>query len=259
MAFHASVSSVYIGSEGKDMRIAMWSGPRNLSTAMMYAFGSRDDCAVIDEPFYGPFLVDTGLDHPLRKETLASCPTTVDDAIDKCMGPVPGGKSIYYQKHMTHHMLPGYDLSWTQQCVNVFLIRHPARVIASYLAKRENPTTQDLGFIRQFELYDLITRMTGKAPAIFDADDIRTDPKSALFAICREIGVEFSTNMLNWPKGPRPEDGPWASHWYGAVHQSSGFAGPDGPLPKIPSDFVELYQESLDHYGPLFASRTVPV
>ena len=238
------------------MRIAMWSGPRNLSTAMMYSFGSRPDCAVWDEPFYAPYLLDTGVDHPLRDETLASWPNEVDQVIAQCLGPIPGQKPVFYQKHMTHHMLPDYDLDWTRRCENLFLIRHPARVIASYLAKRENPTARDIGFVRQVELFDQIGEITGRTPAVFDADDIRRDPKNSLIAMCAEAGIEFHDSMLSWSAGPRKEDGPWAPHWYGAVHKSTGFAGPDGPLPEIPPEFERLLDDSLVEYNKMFTRRS---
>ena len=239
------------------MRIAMWSGPRNLSTAMMYFFAARGDCAVWDEPFYGAYLADTGLDHPLRAETLAAWPRNAAAAVSLCLGPIPGGKPLFYQKHMTHHMLPGYDLGWVADCRNLFLIRHPARVIASYLAKREAPTAQDIGFARQAELFDEIAGITGAEPAVFDADDIRSDPKRAVAAICAAAGIAFDPAMLAWPAGPIAEDGPWAPHWYGAVHQSTGFAGPEGALPQVPEAQKALLDDAMVHYERLAARKWI--
>lgn len=206
------------------MKIAMWSGPRNISTAMMYAFGNRSDCAIRDEPFYAPYLKATGLDHPMRDEILAAHatdPQAVAHEIRHYSGPKPH----LYMKHMPLHMEPGFPLDWAEDCVNVHLIRHPARVVASYSAKRENPTLADLGYERHVALF---ARFPGP---VLDSADIRAEPERMLRLLCAEIGLPFEQSMLHWPPGPRPEDGVWACHWYGAVHRSTGFAGPEGPMP----------------------------
>lgn len=207
------------------MRIAMWSGPRNLSTAMMYAFGARGDCAVSDEPFYAAYLAETGLRHPMQDQILAaqSCDPTMVAA--QCLGPIPNGQPHWYQKHMTHHMVPGFPTDWLNEMVNVYLIRHPARVIASYSAKRENPTLQDLGFPQQFDLFQ---RFPGP---VIDSSDIRANPGEMLQKLCAEIGLPWSESMLQWPAGGHKDDGVWAPHWYGAVHASTGFAGAESPVP----------------------------
>ena len=230
------------------MKIAMWSGPRNLSTAMMYSFGSRDDCAVWDEPFYAAYLVATGIRHPLRRETVAAWPNQPEKAIEGCIGSNPGEKRHYYQKHMTHHMLPEFDLTWTSQCKNVFLIRHPARVITSYLQKWEEPTESDIGFARQGELFDQIAEISGEQPIVVDASQIREDPEAQLRNLCEQIGIEFQPAMLSWPAGGRPEDGPWSPHWYGSIHASTGFAGPEAPLPDVPAKFGTLLEKSMPIY-----------
>ena len=224
------------------MRIAMWSGPRNLSTAMMYAFGNRPDFAVWDEPFYAPYLAATGADHPMRDAILSAHETDPARVAARCTETVPAEKPHFYMKHMPHHMLPGFPLVWAEACVNVHLVRHPARVIASYSAKRENPALGDLGYRQQAELFD---RFPGP---VLDSDDIRRDPEAMLRRLCAEIGLPFDPAMLAWPAGPRAEDGAWAAHWYGAVHRSTGFAGAEGPLPTLKGDVAMLLEEALPLY-----------
>lgn len=230
------------------MRIAMWSGPRNLSTAMMYAFGNRDDCAVSDEPFYAAYLARTGLDHPMRDAILASQPQDPVAVAKHCAGPIPGGRPHWYQKHMTHHILPGDDMGWTKGFKNILLIRHPARVIASYSAKRENPTLDDLGFSQQLALYrDWIA--AGLTPLVIDSDDILADPEKAIQALCHALDLPFDPAMLAWPAGPRAQDGVWAAHWYGSVHKSTGFGPPPGALPEIENS--DLYNQTIKIYEEL--------
>ena len=224
------------------MRIAMWSGPRNLSTAMMYAFAARGDCAASDEPFYAAYLAATGAEHPMRAEILAAGETDPARVAAACAGPVPGGMAHWYQKHMAHHMLEGFPLGWAEGCVNVHLIRHPARVIASYAEKRGEMTLEDIGFSQQLALWEALP-----GPVI-DSADIRADPGRALRMLCAEIGLSVSDRMLNWPAGPRPYDGVWAAHWYNAVHRSTGFAGAEGPLPEVPEDRRALLEAALPMY-----------
>lgn len=236
------------------MKIAMWSGPRNLSTAMMYAFGNRSDCAIIDEPFYAAYLDRTELDHPMREEILASQPQDPDAVIEALLGDVPNGKSVFYQKHMSQHMVPGIAREWIRDCTNIFLIRHPARVIASYAAKRENPTLDDIGFRQQAELYDEVLKRGGK-PVVIDSFDIRANPQDALEKLCDSIGLGFDPAMLSWPAGGHEQDGVWASHWYGAVWNSTGFAGPEGALPEVPDSLQSTLSEALPYYEKLQTAK----
>ena len=224
------------------MRLAMWSGPRNLSTAMMYAFGSRRDFAVWDEPFYGAYLAATGAAHPMREEVLAAEENDPDKVALRCVGPIPQGKPHFYMKHMPHHMAPGFPLEWAKDCVNVHLIRPPARVIASYAEKRDSITLDDIGFRQQVEVYKKVGGI------VVDSFDIRADPQRALQGLCAAIGLDFDPVMLRWPSGGHPSDGVWAAHWYGAVHRSTGFAGPEGPLPQLSGTAAELAEEATPFY-----------
>jgi len=206
------------------LRIAMWSGPRNISTAMMRSFENRDDTAVIDEPFYAAYLKATGIDHPLRAETLAAHESDWRKVVTLLTAPVPGECAIFYQKHMTHHMLPEFDLDWMKACRNVFLIRAPEAVLASYFAKRTEFLSADVGFARQREIFDRECDRLGQAPPVIDAEDVLRDPRTMVSALCRALGIAFSERMLHWPAGRRKTDGAWAPAWYDSVERSTGFA-----------------------------------
>lgn len=224
------------------MKIAMWSGPRNLSTAMMYSFGNRADFDALDEPFYAPYLAQSGVRHPMGDEIMSAHetdPQTVSQSIT-----TPAARHLY-MKHMPHHMLPNFPLEWAKDCVNIHLLRHPARVIASYAAKRSEITTEDIGFTQQLSIYEDLGGI------VIDSSDIRANPDRALRKLCAEIELTFDPEMLSWRTGPRPFDGVWARHWYGSVHQSTGFAGAEGPLPKINSDHAEVAAEVMPIYEAL--------
>lgn len=210
-------------------RIAMWSGPRNISTAMMRAFENRDDTVVSDEPFYAAFLAETGLDHPMREEVIASQPTQWRKVADAMAGPAAGDAPIWYQKHMTHHMLPGFGLGWLAACTNAFLIRPPEQVLASYTQKRAEVTLDDIGVVRQAELFDHVAQEKGEAPPVIEGAQVLANPRGSLTALCEALGIPFSEKMLNWPAGRRDSDGVWAPAWYDTVERSTGFA-PPGPV-----------------------------
>lgn len=228
------------------MRFAIWSGPRNLSTAMMYSFGARSDFAVMDEPFYAPYLKATQQDHPLSAEIIVAHESDPNKVALLCQ---QQGTSHLYMKHMPHHMVAGFPMEWAETCVHVHLIRHPARVIASYAAKRDAPTLEDIGFAQQDAIYE---RLGG---VVIDSTDIRAHPEMMLQRLCAAIGVPWDPAMLRWPKGGHPADGVWAKHWYGAVHRSTGFAGAEGPLPDIKGDLAGLLEQSLPIYEKLWKNR----
>ena len=224
------------------MRIAMWSGPRNLSTAMMYSFAARDDFAVWDEPFYAAYLRQSGLDHPMRDEIIAVHDADPQSVARAIIGSIPGQKPHFYMKHMPLHMLDSFPLDWAHDCVNVHLIRHPARVIASYAAKREQPTLDDIGFRQQVEF---LQKFPGP---VIDSFDMRQNPEAALRTLCDAIDLPWDPAMLQWEAGPKPFDGVWASHWYGAVHRSTGFAEAEGDLPVLEPDMAALCDQAMPFY-----------
>ena len=236
------------------MRIAMWSGPRNLSTAMMYAFGARADFAVVDEPFYASYLKLTGLEHPMRADILASQSTDPATVIDSLLGPVPRDKPHFYQKHMSQHMIPEIPRDWVTEVVNVFLIRHPARVAASFSAKYDDPVLEDIGFVQQADLFDVLTA-AGQAPIVIDSSDIRRDPENMLRRLCSAIELDWDPAMLSWPAGGHSDDGIWAAHWYGAVHRSTGFAPAEGDLPELSAQQADLAEAAMPSYEKLKAHK----
>jgi hypothetical protein len=229
------------------VRIAMWSGPRNISTAMMRAFENRPDTAVIDEPFYAAYLKLSGIDHPLREKTLAVHESDWRKVVDILTGPVPGGRQIFYQKHMTHHMLPEFGRDWMSICRNVFLIRAPEAVLASYSAKRPEFLPADIGFASQREMFDAEAERLGEAPPVIDAEDVLRDPRRMLEALCANLGIEFSERMLRWPAGPRPTDGAWAPAWYDTVERSTGFARAH-PNPPLDGELLAIADSLRPHY-----------
>jgi hypothetical protein len=200
----------------------MWSGPRNISTAMMYAFANRADCEAWDEPFYGFSLKAKGNDHPMRDEIMAAMETDWDKLVVKCTTPSP--KPLLYQKHMTHHMLPGYDRSFINRMTNAFLIRSPERVLLSYAQKWADVDLDAIGFVQQAEIFDQVAQKLGHAPPVVDSDDVTNNPRAVLSKLCIACGVDFDEAMLAWPKGPKSCDGVWAPHWYNIAWQSVGFA-----------------------------------
>jgi hypothetical protein len=205
------------------LRVAMWSGPRNISTAMMRAWENRPDTVVVDEPFYAAYLHRTGLDHPAREAVIASQPTDVDAVVDQLRAPLGDDVGIHYAKHMTHHLAEGQDLSWARDFRNVLLVRDPAEVVASYVRSREACEPEDIGLLQQVELVDVL-EAAGQEPPIIDAADFLRDPEGHLRWLCTWLGIEFTDRMLRWPAGPRDSDGVWAPHWYDAVRASTGFA-----------------------------------
>lgn len=205
------------------LRVAMWSGPRNISTAMMRAWENRQDTAVVDEPLYAHYLLKTGVDHPGRHEVMASQPTDWRVVAESLMGPIPGGKPVWYQKHMTQHVLAEMPLAWLDGLTNCFLIRRPEQVVASFTVQRPDAATWELGFEQQARIFEHVCEQLGGVPPVLDAEDVLKDPEGMLSLLCSRLGIDFSPRMLHWPPGPRVSDGVWAPHWYQAVERSTGF------------------------------------
>jgi Sulfotransferase domain len=204
------------------VRLAVWSGPRNISTALMRAWENRLDAMVVDEPLYAHFLAVTGVDHPARGEVIERGETDWRVVVDSLLGPVPGGIAVYYQKHMAHHLTDDIDWSWITRLTNVLLIRDPREVVASYLRSRETVTASDIGLPQQIRLYDELVA-SGRTPKVIDSADFLRQPEPYLRALCGETDLSFTPRMLDWPSGPRETDGLWAPYWYDAVLRSTGF------------------------------------
>ena len=237
------------------VRVAMWSGPRNISTAMMRAWENRGDTTVWDEPFYAYYLDTTGIDHPVDSEVIAAGETDWRRVVRRLLGDVPGRQPVYFQKHMTHHLLPEIDRAWMDEVVNCFLIRDPREVLASYARMRSTVTVEDVGVRQQAEIFDFVQARRGVTPIVIDARDVLEDPRGILSALCAGVGVEFTDRMLAWPPGPRESDGVWAKHWYHSVHRSSGFQ-PHVPRARVLSEHLEaLARECEPHYRLLWERR----
>jgi hypothetical protein len=237
------------------VRIAMWSGPRTISTAMLRSWGNRDDTAVTDEPFYAAYLHATGLDHPGRAEILASQPTDPDEVIAQLTGPVPDGRAIWYVKHMAHHLLPEMDRGWLGSCTHAFLLRDPRELLVSYSKVRADPTLADTGLAQQVELFEHVRTATGAVPPVVDSRDVLEDPRGVLVALCAALGVPFESAMLAWPPGPRPTDGVWARYWYASVEASMGFGTYEPKNDPVPDRLRGLLDECMDRYRLLHAHR----
>ena len=239
----------------KPVRIAMWSGPRNISTALMRAWENRPDTAVTDEPFYGAYLIESGANHPGRDEIIASMPTDWREIVDEITGPAPRGRAVWYQKHMTHHILPGMGREWLSRMKNCFLIRDPREVVASYERVRTNATAEDLGYPQQAEIFNAVRSDLGRAPPVLDSADVLADPERALRALCSALALPFVEGMLHWPQGPRDTDGVWAKHWYANVEASTGFTPARPSQPELSDAPAVLTQDCMPYYDQLRTYR----
>ena len=240
------------------LRIAMWSGPRNLSTALMRAFSSRPDTTVLDEPFYAHYLRETGIDHPGRDDVIAAYENDWRKVTDFITGPIPGGCAVWYQKHMAHHMLPHIDsqrLIDGSALTHAFLIRDPVEVITSYTKVYPTMSLAETGLPYQIDLFDRARRATGRTPPVIDAKDVLLDPHRTLSRLCAALGIEFTEKMLRWPAGPHPQDGNWARHWYDGVNSSTCFE-PYRPKHTPVSDaLAPMCDEAMKLYNQLAAYR----
>ena len=216
------------------LRLAVWSGPRTLSTAFLRAWGNRPDTAATDEPLYAHYLATTGLDHPGRAAVLASQPADWRAVARALTGPVPGGRALWVQKHMAHHLTPDVGRGWLDALRPVFLVRDPARMLRSFDRVVPDPQPTDTGLPQQAELFDREAQRRGEAPPVVDTDALLHDPEGVLRALCARLGVPFRREMLAWPPGPRAWDGAWAPHWYGSVERSTGFGPPPAAAPHLP-------------------------
>jgi hypothetical protein len=219
---------------------------------MMRSFGARPDTHVVDEPFYAAYLARTAVDHPMREEVLASQPVDWREVVQGLLADPPSGPRIFYQKHMTHHMLPDFSLDWMSSCRNAFLIRDPELVLASYTAKRGEVALADIGFVQQAEIFAREADRLGKAPPVVEGVDVLRDPAGVLSKLCAALGIPWTAAMLSWPAGRRDTDGVWAPAWYDAVEKSTGFGPPpEEGRPRLADDLRRIADEARPHYEAL--------
>ncbi|SRR6266404_3513948 len=241
----------------RPIRIAMWSGPRNISTAMMRAWGNRADTVVVDEPFYAFYLERTGKKHPGAGEIIAQGETDWRKVVEQCgrgLG-APTGKKILYQKQMTHHLLPEIDRQWIVDLTNCFLIRDPREVILSYIKKNPEPMLEDLGFVQQQKIFNFVREQSDAVPVVVDARDVLQNPEHILQLLCEAIGVEFDKAMLSWPPGLRETDGVWAKYWYDDVARSISFQPYKSREGIVPDRLREIYEQCRECYKRLYPHR----
>ncbi|NMP16147.1 hypothetical protein HII16_07340 [Thalassotalea sp. Y01] len=237
--------------------IAMWSGPRNISTAMMRSFENRSDTCVVDEPFYGYYLAQTGLEHPMAAEVMADQANDWQTVASQMAADF--AEPVCYQKMMTHHMLDNVDFQWCKDFSHCFLIRDPRYVINSYIKKMPTVNNEDIGIIKQHQLYKQISDISGQQIPIIDSKDVLLNPRGMLKALCQQLQIDFEENMLNWPKGRRDSDGVWASHWYHNVESSTGFAKFSEPDLQLNEQHLLLAKENMPYYHDLYSKRLQPV
>lgn len=255
-----SLMSSQCPSDRAPIRIAMWSGPRNISTALMRSFGSRADTFVTDEPLYAHYLRQTDLDHPGRDEILADQENDAGQVIDWLTGPIPGGRAVWYQKHMCHHILEGMDTAWFAGMRHAFLLREPEAMITSLIKVIPNPSLEETGLPGQLALFERARAALGKVPPVIDSRDVLLDPAGVLDELCRQLEIPWDPAMLKWAPGPRQTDGIWARHWYANVETSTGFGPYRRKDETVPMALTPLLREARAIYDQLAAERiTTPL
>ncbi len=240
------------------LRIAMWSGPRNLSTALMRSFGNRSDTQVVDEPFYAHYLEVTQVEHPGRDEVLAAQERDWRKVAESLHAPLPAGVSVHYQKHMAHHLLPTMGRDWLAGLTHAFLLRNPADMLRSLGNKLARVRLEDTGLPQQLEIFERLRAETGATPPVIDADDLLDDPEGMLRALCAAIGIGFEPRMLHWPPGRRETDGVWAKYWYESVERSSGFERWPRSTEPLPAPLADIEREARPLHAAMHVVRIRP-
>jgi len=235
--------------------IAMWSGPRNLSTAMMRSFENRKDTVVFDEPFYAHYLSVTKLNHPGRDQILDFQSTNWNEVVETCTNTSFHQKKLCYQKHMAQHNLQGFDIGWIKDVQNCILIRDPKCVIASYGKKLPIEDERHLGYIQQAEIIEFLEKERGTTPPIIDADDILKNPESMMKKLCNVLDIDFYKSMLRWPEGARDSDGVWGPYWYEGVYESTGFKPYTKKEINLDQKLVDFYEKCKKHYDSFYKKR----
>lgn len=230
------------------MIIACWSGPRNISTALMRSWSSRMDTFVSDEPFYAYYLKETKLEHPMHKEIIDKYSSNYNKIIKYLTGEIPENKKIWYQKHMAHHILDLKNIDWISNFENCILLRHPKEVISSYTKKNQLNSAEELGYPQQYEIINFLKKMN-KSYIVIDSKELLKDPKKSLSNWCRKTNIEFDKSMLKWRKGNHVNDGIWWKVWYDSVIKTTEFQKYKKKDINIEYKYDSIYNESMKYYN----------
>jgi hypothetical protein len=230
------------------MIIACWSGPRNISTALMRSWSSRGDTFVTDEPFYAHYLRETKLKHPMYKEILNKYSSNYNEIVNYLIDEIPKNKKIWYQKHMAHHILDLSSIDWISNVENCILLRHPKEVISSYTKKNKLTSVEELGYPQQYEIINFLKKIN-KSYIIIDSKELLTNPQKSLSDWCRKINIKFDKSMLKWDKGGHVNDGIWWESWYDNVIKTTGFEKYEKKDINIENKYDSIYNESMKYYS----------
>jgi len=233
------------------MRIACWSGPRNISTALMRSWSSRNDSFVSDEPLYAYYLKEKQLKHPMYKEIIDHYPTNYEDIITSLTSEIPHAKEYWYQKHMAHHLIDSINIDWIKNFENCILIRHPKDVINSYIKKNTLNHVDELGYPQQYKIMRYLDSI-GKKFIVVDSNILLNNPEKILSQWCSSINLEFDISMLKWQKGNHPQDGIWWKHWYDNVITTTHFQKFSANQSELDKKYQSIYDEALDYYNKLY-------
>jgi hypothetical protein len=233
------------------MRIACWSGPRNISTALMRSWSSRNDTFVSDEPFYAYYLKERQLKHPMYKEIIKQYPNTYNEIVFNLNSKIPNEKKLWYQKHMAHHLINWKNIDWVKNFENCFLIRHPKDVINSYIKKNTLNHVDELGYPQQYKIMNYLDTI-GKKFTVIDSNILLNNPEKILSQWCNRINLEFDISMLKWRKGNHAQDGIWWNHWYDNVITTTHFQKFSANQSKLNKRYQLIYDEALDYYNKLY-------
>ena len=230
------------------MIVACWSGPRNISTALMRSWSSRKDTFVSDEPLYAYYLKETPNNHPMREEIINYYETDYEKVITYLLDKIPDQKTIWYQKHMAHHLINIKNIDWIIKCENCILLRHPKEVISSFTLKNNLQNVKELGYPQQFEIVQFLQKSNRKF-TIIETEDLLNDPKNILSNWCKNINIDFVQSMLSWKKGVHQYDGIWWEYWYDNVIKTTGFLNYQKKDISIENKYVSIYNESMEYYN----------
>ena len=230
------------------MIIACWSGPRNISTALMRSWSSRKDTFVTDEPFYAHYLKKTQKNHPMKEQIINHYSSNYKEVVHYLTHKVPNQKSIWYQKHMAHHLIDLSEIKWIKKCQNCILLRHPKEVISSYIVKNNLQKVEELGYPQQYEIAKFLKK-SNKRFTVIDSEDLLKNPSKVLSDWCKSINIDFDKSMLQWEKGHHQNDGIWWKHWYDNVINTTGFQKYYKKDINIENQYDSIYNESMEYYN----------